>query len=149
LAGSGGEERKGKMTGRGGNRGGGGPARLSRRRRRKERGKGEADRWGHGVSGSRKKKRRGGSVGRCGKLDDGPAGRLGRKVGRVSFSFFLLFFFFKSIFSFQIHTKILLNFSQNFIILLEATQATKNHAKPNNDAQPLVVSILIKLSLIF
>jgi hypothetical protein len=86
LAGSGGEERKGKMAGRGG------PARQ-RRRRRKERGKGEADRWGHGVSGSRKKKRRGGSVGRCGKEDDGPAGRLGRKVGRVSFSFFSFLFF--------------------------------------------------------
>jgi hypothetical protein len=46
-------------------------------------------------------------------------------------------------------TKFLLNFSQNFIIFLEVTQATKNHAKPNNDAQSLVVSILIKLSLIF
>jgi hypothetical protein len=34
-------------------------------------------------------------------------------------------------------------------MILKVTQATKNHATPNNDAQPLVVSILIKLSLIF
>jgi hypothetical protein len=92
------------MAGRSGNRSGGGPARQ-RRRRRKERGKGEADRWGHGVSGSRKKKRRGGSVGRCGKEDDGPAGRLGRKVGRVSFSFFLLFFFSNQTFPFKFKPK--------------------------------------------
>jgi hypothetical protein len=42
-----------------------------------------------------------------------------------------------------------LNLSQNFVNFLKATQETKNHAKPNNDAQPVVVSILIKLSLIF
>jgi hypothetical protein len=55
----------------------------------------------------------------------------------------------KSNFSFQIQTKILQTFLQNFINFLEATQATKNHVNPNDDAQPLVVSILIKLSLIF
>jgi hypothetical protein len=78
-------------------------------------------------------------------------GPLGRKVKRVSFLFFLFLFqtLFKSNFSFQIQTKILQTFLQNFINFLEATQATKNHAKPNDDAQPLVVSILIKLSLIF
>jgi hypothetical protein len=36
-----------------------------------------------------------------------------------------------------------------FIIFLEVTQATKNHAKPINDAQSLVVSKFIKSSLIF
>jgi hypothetical protein len=40
-------------------------------------------------------------------------------------------------------------FHRIFIIFLEVTQATKNHAKPNNDAQSLVVSRFIKLSLIF
>jgi hypothetical protein len=77
-----------------------------------------------------------------------PAGPKG-KEGKLFF-LFLFQTLFKSNFSFQIQTKILLNFSQNFINFLEATQATKkNHANPNDDAQPLVVSILIKLSLIF
>jgi hypothetical protein len=76
----------------------------------------------------------------------------GPKGEKVSF----LFFFFSFSNSFQ--TKLFLNsnsnktfsnFSQNFIIFLKVTQATKNHANPNNDAQPLVVSVLIKLSLIF
>jgi hypothetical protein len=81
----------------------------------------------------------------------GPLGRRARKEGRVSFSFFL--FFFSNSFQInlltQIQIKFLLHLSQNFIIFLKVTQATKNHAKPNNDAQPLVVSILIDLSLIF
>jgi hypothetical protein len=89
-------------------------------------------------------------VGRCGEEDDGLAGRLGRKVRRVSFFFSFLFqTLLKSNFSFQIQTKILQTFLQSFINFLEATQATKNHANSNDDAQPLVVSILIKLSLIF
>jgi hypothetical protein len=66
----------------------------------------------------------------------GPLGRRARKEGRVS----LLT---------QIQIKFLLNLSQNFIIFLKVTQAIKNHAKPNNNAQPLVVSILINLSSIF
>jgi glycerol uptake facilitator-like aquaporin len=67
----------------------------------------------------------------------------------------LVFFFsfsnpFQNIlFKLQIQINFILNFSQTFIIFLKVTQTTKNHAKPNNDAQPLVVSILIKLSLIF
>jgi hypothetical protein len=75
----------------------------------------------------------------------------GLKGGKVSFFFFSFLFqsLFKTNFSFQIQTKILLNFSLNFIIFLEATQATKNHANPNNDEQSLVVSILIKLSSTF
>jgi hypothetical protein len=40
-------------------------------------------------------------------------------------------------------------FHRIFIIFLEVTQATKNRAKPINDAQSLVVSRFIKLSLIF
>jgi hypothetical protein len=125
---------------------------LSRgRRRRKERGRREADRWGPIVSERKTKEKRKEAVWA------GAGRRLmgrwaaGLKGGKVSFFFFFSFFrtLFKTNFSFQIQTKILLNFSQNFIIFLEATQATKNHANPNNDAQPLVVSILIKFSLIF
>jgi hypothetical protein len=99
----------------------------------------------------RKEKEEGGGVGWRGERNGGPLGRRAEKVRRVSFVFFLFLFqaLFKSNFSYQIQTKILLNFSQNFIIFLKATQATKNHANPNNDAQPLVISILIKLSLIF
>jgi hypothetical protein len=70
-----------------------------------------------------------------------PKGKRGR------FVFFL--FLFQTLFKIQIQIKFILIFSQNFINFLKVTQATKNHAKPNNDAQPLVVSILIKLSLIF
>jgi hypothetical protein len=125
---------------------------LSRgRRRRKERGRREADMWGPIVSERKTKEKRKEAVWA------GAGRRLmgrwaaGLKGGKVSFFFFFSFFrtLFKTNFSFQIQTKILLNFSQNFIIFLEATQATKNHANPNNDAQPLVVSILIKFSLIF
>jgi hypothetical protein len=52
-----------------------------------------------------------------------PAGPKG-KEGKLFF-LFLFQTLFKSNFSFQIQTKILLNFSQNFINFLEATQATK------------------------
>jgi hypothetical protein len=52
-------------------------------------------------------------------------------------------------FSFQIQPNYFKLFLKNFINFLEATQATKNHAKPTDDAQSLDVSILIKLCLIF
>jgi hypothetical protein len=96
----------------------------------------------------KQKKRKGGGAGWRGEKADGPLGQKGREVSFLFFSF-LFQTLFKTNFSFQIQTQILLNFSQNFINLLEATQATKNHAKPNDDTQPLVVSILIKLGLIF
>jgi hypothetical protein len=56
---------------------------------------------------------------------------------------------FQTNFSNQNSNQISFKFFTKFYNLLKVTQATKNHAKPNNDAQPLVVSILIKLSLIF
>jgi hypothetical protein len=73
---------------------------------------------------------------------------LGTKGKKVSYTFFLFLFqtFSNSNFSFQIQTKILQTFSQNFINFLNFTQATKNYAKPNNDAQTLDVSKLIKLN---
>jgi hypothetical protein len=76
------------------------------------------------------------------------AGPPGQKGGKGKFSF-LFQTHFKTSFKLKFKSKFLLNLSQNFIIFLKVTQATKNHAKPNNDAQSLVVSILIKLSLIF
>jgi hypothetical protein len=78
---------------------------------------------------------------------EGNRGMLGRKVSEVSFLFSKPFSI--QILSNQIQTKNLQTFHKIFIIFLEVTQATKNHGKPNNDAQPLVVCILIKLSLIF
>jgi hypothetical protein len=99
-----------------------------------------------------RRKRKGGLLG--GLLQEGfggPAGLAGPKGEKVSFLFFSFLFqtLFKTNFSFQIQTKFFQTFSQKFINFLEATQATKNHAKPTDDAQSLVVSILIKLSLIF
>jgi hypothetical protein len=75
---------------------------------------------------------------------EGESGLLGRKVREVNF---LFFFFFPNLFSILFKSNSNQkpsNFSQNFINILEFTQATKNHAKPNNDAQSLVVSRLIK-----
>jgi hypothetical protein len=115
------------------------------KRKKKGRGRGEADRRGPVISGRRKKKR-----GRRHWAAAGGSWWAGRPAGPKGETDSLCFqTLFKTNFSFQIQTKILLNFSQNFIIFLEATQATKNHAKPKDDAQPLVVSILIKFSLIF
>jgi hypothetical protein len=80
----------------------------------------------------------------------GPAGLAGPKGEKVSFPFFSFFqTLFKTNFSFQIQPNSFKLFLKNFINFLEATQATKNHAKPTDDAQSLVVSILIKLCLIF
>jgi hypothetical protein len=101
----------------------------------------ETDRWGRRVSGRKEKEKGTTGVGCCG---EGKGGPLGRKVSEVSFLF--------SSNSFQInflHSKsnqTFLNFHRIFIIFLEITQATKRHAKPNNDAQTLVVSKLIKLN---
>jgi hypothetical protein len=94
----------------------------------------------------RKEKEAGGGVGWRGEEADGPLGQKGREV---SFSFFSFSntFQIKLFFSNSIQNSS--NLFTKFINFLEATEATRNHAKPNDDAQPLVVSILIKLSLIF
>jgi hypothetical protein len=77
-----------------------------------------------------------------------PAGSKGKEV---SFVFFLFFFklFLNQTFLFKFKPNSFKLFLKNFINFLEVTQATKSYAKSNNDAQPLVVSILIKFSLIF
>jgi hypothetical protein len=80
--------------------------------------------------------------------EDWVGGPLGRKVRWFPFSFF--FFLFQTLFKTNLlnsnSNKTFQTFSQNFINFLNFTQATKNHAKPNNDAQTLVVSRLIKLN---
>jgi hypothetical protein len=78
---------------------------------------------------------------------------MGRWAEKVKGKFFLFLFFFsnsflKQSFPFKFKPNSFKLFHKNFINFLEATQATKNHAKPNDDAQPLVICILIKFSLI-
>jgi hypothetical protein len=71
-------------------------------RKKKGKGRGEADRRGRRVSGSRKKRKKDGGTWPLREGACGPTGRLGRKVRRVS-SFFIFFLFqtlFKSNFSF-------------------------------------------------
>jgi hypothetical protein len=104
---------------------------LSRGRGRRKEGGGERLTGGAQSSVVEGKKKRG-------RRDWAAAGGswwAGRPAGpkRESDSLFFQTLF-KTNFSIQIQTKILLNFSQNFIIFLEATQATKNHAKPKDDA---------------
>jgi hypothetical protein len=73
---------------------------------------------------------------------------LGRKRSKVLFPFSFSFsnsFQIKP-FSTQIQIKYFQTFSQHLINLLDFTQATKDHALPNNDAQSLVVSRLMKLN---
>jgi hypothetical protein len=137
--------------------GGGGRARRGLRRRRVglsrgegEERKGEKGRLTSGTQLSakekkRKRRRRGLAWGVAG----GPLGHRARKGERGKFSFFSFSNSFQTNLLNSNSTKFFSNFPQNFIIFLEITQATKNHAKPNNDAHPLVVSVLIKLSLIF
>jgi hypothetical protein len=103
------------------------------------------------VSASAGKRKGGGLKWAAAGEFDGPAGLAGPKGEKVCFLFFLFFFklFLKQIFLFQIQTKFFQTFSQKFYKLFRSHTATKSYAKSNNDAQPLVVSILIKLSLIF
>jgi hypothetical protein len=142
LAGSGGKEEEGRRPGVAGDRG---DARTDGAEESKgeEGGRRGADRWGPYVSGRRNKRKEKRKTGRCGKEEVGCwATWAEREEGFLCF----FFFFSNSNFSFQIQTKILQTFSQNFINFLNFTQATKNSAKPNNYAQTLVVSKLIKLN---
>jgi hypothetical protein len=139
-----------------GRRGGGRARRESRggaarggvgARKKKGRGEGRLT-GGPRLSAPRGKKKKGrGKVGRRGRQ----AGPLGPKREPVRVLFFFLFLFqtsFSNQFSSQIQFKLFQTFLKNFIDLLETTQATKNHASPD-DAHTLVVSKFIKLSLIF
>jgi hypothetical protein len=117
--------------------------------KKKGRGEGEADRRGPGVGVCEEKEKEAVGWAAAGWFG-GPAGLAGPKGERVIFLFFLFFqTLFKTNFSFQIQPNPFKLFLKNSINFLEVTQATKSYAKSNNDAQSLVVSILIKLSLIF
>jgi hypothetical protein len=95
-----GRERKGRRRGRGGFRAAAAAA-GEQGGRRKEGGR-EADRWGPGVSDSKRKRKERERDGPTRGGLDGPAGRLGRKVSWEWFSLFFLFlfsnFFFKPFF---------------------------------------------------
>jgi hypothetical protein len=71
---------------------------------------------------------------------------------KVRFLFFFSLFLLQTLFKSNLFQ---LKFKQNFpnfftnfyrLFILDFTQATKNHAKSNDDAQSLVVSRLIKLN---
>jgi hypothetical protein len=106
-----------------------------------------------GPGHQRDKKKRKRDSGRGQPRGKGLAGcwATGSKGKRGKFPFFSFFSFsnpFQIILLNSNSNQTFSNFSQNFINILEFTQATKNHAKPNNDAQSLVVSRLNKLNLI-
>jgi hypothetical protein len=118
------------------------------RGRRKGRGeKGRLTGGAHLSARGKQKKKEGGGAGWRGEKTDGPLGRKGREVSFLFFSCSNSFLTQSFLFKFKPNSFKL--FHKNFINFLEVTQATKSYAKPNDDAQPLVVSILIKFSLIF
>jgi hypothetical protein len=83
-------------------------------------------------------------VGRCGGGQGGLMGRWAERVREVSFSFFSFLNPFQiKPFELKIQIKLFKLFHRIFINFLNFTQATKIHAKTNNDAQTLVVSRLI------
>jgi hypothetical protein len=143
LAGSCGKEEEGRRPGATGIAAARGLGEVERGKEKGRR-RGGTDRRGRRVSGEEKIEREGTGVGRCGEGEVGCWAA--RPKGKEVFFRFLFQTFSNSNFSFQIQTKILHTFSQNFINFLNFTQETKNYAKPNNDAQTLVVSKLIKLN---
>jgi hypothetical protein len=145
-----GRKRKGRR------RGAAGSARLRRQAgeaggRRKGRGKGEVDKWGPGVSDSKRKEKergRGGPVRGEGRWAAGPFGPKGKEV-RFSFFSFLFQTSFKTTISFQIQIKTLSNFFSKIYKLFRNHTSNQKPCKPTDDAQSLVVSMFIKLCLIF
>jgi hypothetical protein len=119
------------------------PSGAEKGRWRGEGEEGGADRWGPGVSDRGKRKEERETQAATGK---GEVGRWAEKVRRFPFSFFLFQTLFKSNLFNSNSNKTFQTFSQNFINFLNFTQTTKNHAKPNNDAETLVVSRLTKLN---
>jgi hypothetical protein len=113
------------------------PGRLSSgERKKKGKGRGEADRRGRHVSGSRKNKKGTAGLGRCGRE------LVGRQAeGRKGFSFFSnsfqnkLFLSNSNQNSFKLFTK--------FYNPFRSYTSNQKPCKPNDDAQPLVFSILI------
>jgi hypothetical protein len=97
------------------------------------------------TAGKEKKKGGRGPLRLRGKWAGGPLGQKGKEVSLFSLSFCFSNSFQINLLNSNSNQKSS-NFSQNFINFLDFTQATKNHAKPNNDAQSVIVSRLIKLN---
>jgi hypothetical protein len=75
---------------------------------------------------------------------------LGRKERRVRFFFFFFFkLLLKTTNSFQIQIKTLSNFFSKIYKLFRNHTSNQKPCKPTDDAQSLVVSMFIKLCLIF
>jgi hypothetical protein len=77
---------------------------------------------------------------------------LGRKVSRVWFSFFYFSFpnfFLKPLFFSNSNQTLFQTFSQEFYKLFRNYTSNQKPCKPTDDAQSLVVSMFIKLCLIF
>jgi hypothetical protein len=112
-----------------------------------KKGEGEADRRGPSISVAvKKRKRRGGEVGRRGCWLTGRwAVWAERGAGEVFFFFFFFFkLHFQTIFLFKFKSNFFSNFfSRIFINFLETTQATKNHA-----SQLMTHKHLLSLSLL-
>jgi hypothetical protein len=146
LAGSGGKKGEGRRPGAAGIAAVLRPGRNRGEERKEGEGEGDLQAGPTCQWERRKEKEDGGGVGRCGEGKAGcwVAGPKGKVVS--FFSPFLFQTFFNTIFFKSNSNQNPSNFSQNFINLLYFTQATKNYAKLNNDAQTLVVSKLIKLN---
>jgi hypothetical protein len=143
-----GRKRKGRRQGAAGSCGcGGRPARQGEEER-----KGERERLTSGAQASvrakEKEKERGcGPVRGEGRWAAGPFGPKGEK-GEV----FFLFFFqtsFKTTISFQIQIKTLSDFFSKIYRLFRNHTSNQKPCKPTDDAQSLVVSMFIKLYLIY
>jgi hypothetical protein len=121
--------------------------RVGLRRGEGEERKGEKGRLTGGTQLSvkgKKRKRRGRRRGLARGVANGPLGQKGREA-----SFFLFPNSFQIKLFFSNSNQNSSNLFTKFYKLFRSHTSNKNHAKPNNDAQPLVVSTLIKLSLIF
>jgi hypothetical protein len=122
------------------------PASQTEERKGREEGEGCADRWGQLVSDTEEKGK--GRRRWAARKRERWAGWV-ENVGEVlfCFCFFSVFKLFSNSNHFNSNSfQTFQTFSQNFINLLDLSQATKNHAQPNNDAQTHVVSKLIKLN---
>jgi hypothetical protein len=118
--------------------------------KKKGRGEGEADRRGPGVGVCEEKEKEAVMWAAAGWFG-GPAGLAGPK-GKKGLFFFFFFSFSNSFlnnFSFQIQTEFFQTFSQKFYKLFRNHTSNQKPCKPTDDAQTLVVSIFIKLCLIF
>jgi hypothetical protein len=104
----------------------------------------EADRWGPGVSDSkRKRKEREGEVGRRGTVSwASRPGWAERGAGKVLFFFFFKLLF-QTTFLFKFKSNSFKLFLKDFINFLETTQATENHA-----SQLMMHKHLLSLSLL-